>query len=455
MIAACGAGVRRGMESIGILGLWVRDHGAAALAPFTVERKHRVRRTAELAAALGVDELVYLATCNRVEVVYRASAGRDLREPLLRALLGREPRPDEAARSFRAWSGDGAVRHLFEVAAGLDSAQLGEREIRGQVRDALADARLAGTSGGLLDQLMEEALRVARRVHLRTQLGAGKVSLADIAAELLLERVRRTPSPVALVGVSAMTRRCAEILARARVPFVVVNRTVARAEALAATHHAASAMALDEFRLEPPRVEAVLCATGAPVAVLDRAALERLAAHTASQEPPLVVDLALPPDVDPETARETQVQRVGMDEINGAAERQHSSRRAQATAAHALVDEALGGLKRRLAERALAPVITRINQRYRQTALDGLERLLAKQGVDLAGADREALERWAETLARRFAHLPTLGLRGLAAEQGMEAVKSFLEACADDSLAELGAAADEPEPESLERGSRP
>ena len=431
---------------IGVVGISVHGHQAADLARFTISRSERIDRVPKLAADLGATELVYLATCNRVEVIFRrprraASAGApadvDLRGRVLGSLLGREAHPEEAERTFRMWSGDGAVEHLFMVAAGLDSAQLGEREIQSQIREALGIARSAGTSGVLLDHLLTEALRAARQVHLRTQLGAGRVSLAEIAAELLLERVRRTPSPVALVGVTPMTRRCAEIMLRERVPFVVVNRTLANAEALVLELGAGTCQSLAEFRQRPPRVEAVLCATGAPTSVLDRAALERLASGTESQEAPLVVDLAVPPDVDPEVARAAQVSRLGLDEINGAALEQRQNRQVEAAAARRVIDEALRNLKRRLAERALAPVITRINQRYRQTALEGVERLLAKQGVVLEAAAREAVERWAETLARRFAHLPTLGLRGLASEHGMRAVRSFLEACDGDAFGEL------------------
>ncbi len=433
------------MESIGIIGISGHEHDAEALARFTIARDDRARRVPELAAALGVRELVYLATCNRVELVYRAPGshnGRphgagDLRGRAFAALRGRVALPGEAESGLRAWVGEGAARHLFAVAAGLDSAQLGEREIQGQVRDALAVARQAGTCGVMLGLLLEEALRAARRVHLSTQLGRGRVSLAEIAGELLLERVRRTPSPVALVGVTPLTRRCAEVLRREGVPVVVVNRTLAVAEALVAELGAGEPMALEQFRQRPPQVEAVLCATGSPETVLDRAALERLAARTASQEPPLVVDLAVPPDVDPEVARAVEVPRIGMDAINGVARQGHQARLAEAAAAQEVVDEAVSGLRRRLAERALAPVIQRINQRFRQTALEGVERLLGKQGLALDGEAREALERWAETLARRFAHLPTLGLRGLAAEQGMLAVKSFLLACDGSLFAEL------------------
>jgi glutamyl-tRNA reductase len=446
------------MDSLGAIGVvGISVHGAAELARFTISRADRAGRLPRLAADLEASELVYLATCNRVEVIYRldqraVSTGEptpDLRHRVFGALLGHEAPPHEAERALRIWSGDDAVEHLFLVAAGLDSAQLGEREIQGQIRDALSAARAAGTSGALLDHLVTEALRAARQVHLRTQLGAGRVSLAEIASDLLIERVRRTPSPVALIGVTPMTRRCAEILLREQVPFWLVNRTLARAEALAAELGAGRCQSLAEFRSRPPQVEAVLTATAAAQPVLDRAALERLASRTASQEAPLVVDLAVPPDVDPAAACAAQIPRIGIDEINHTALAHRQGREAEAAAARRVVDEALDGLRRRLADQALAPVITRINQRYRQTALEGVERLLTKQGVAVEGEAREALERWAETLARRFAHLPTLGLRGLAAEHGMQAVRSFLAACGDDGFAELC-----DEAEQLERLSR-
>jgi glutamyl-tRNA reductase len=435
------------MKSIGILGISVHDHEASDLARFTLPREGQASKLSALAATLDATELVYLATCNRVEFLFRSVSPTDAGELASRlgaAFAGGGALPPHAR--FRLWRGDEAAEHLFQVAAGLDSAVLGERDIQGQIRDAVAASRAAGTSGVALERLVEEALRAARQVHLRTQLGAGRISLAEIACEALLERVRRispagdgeeTPGTVALVGVSAMTRRAAEILRREGVPFVLVNRTLAHAEELVAALAAGRAQSLDEFRRRPPRVEAVLCATGASEPVLDRAALERLAARSASQEAPLIVDLAIPPDVDPEAARAAQVPRLGIDEITGAALERRESRRNEADAARRVIAGALAGMKRRLAERSLAPVITRIHRRYRDTALEGIERLLAGHGLELEAAAREDLERWAETLARRFAHLPARGLRGLAAEHGLAAVRSFLASCDGGSFAEL------------------
>jgi len=142
------------MESIGLVELAIRDQGAAALARVTVEREKRAALVERLKSELGVAELVYLATCNRVEIAYRERDGQravDRRRQLLRCLTGRDAGGDEPRRTLRGWLGEGAVEHLFLVASGLDSAQLGEREIQGQLRDALTTARQAGAAGSVLE----------------------------------------------------------------------------------------------------------------------------------------------------------------------------------------------------------------------------------------------------------------------------------------------------------------
>ncbi len=434
------------MDTIGLVELSFRRQGSAGLARFTLPKNEREARLPGLRDELGVTELVYVATCNRVNVLFRVdgiAAERDLRRHVFRALAGVEPAPGEAERTLRGWYGEGAVEQLFLVACGLESAQLGEREVQGQLREALTMAREAGTAGLLVDRLIEEALRVAHQVHRETRLGSGRTSLAEIAADHLLERVRRTPSPVALIGVSPMTERAAEALRREHVEVILVNRSLDHARELAAKLGGATVLSLDEFRSRPPAIEALLTATGSPEAVLDRAALERLAARAPSGEPPLVVDLAVPPDVRPEVARAAGLTRIDMDEINRLADLQRKQREAEVAAARERVDKALSELRRRLAERLLAPVLASLGQRYRRTALEGLERLLTKEKLELDSATKETIERWAETLARRFAHLPTVGLRGLASEEGLQAVRSFLAAGDEELSRQLGDQSDE------------
>ena len=193
------------METIGVVGANCRGVKSETLARLTIPKDERVDRLPELARRIGVSELVYIATCNRVEVVFRGdgeTAMRDHRRRVFAALAGREPRSGEAERTLHAWAGEGAAEHLFLVTSGLDSAQAGEREVRAQVREALLMAREAGVSGSLIDFVVTRALRVALRVHQKVPMPGQRVSLADIAVECITDRLHRTPGRVALIGVS-------------------------------------------------------------------------------------------------------------------------------------------------------------------------------------------------------------------------------------------------------------
>ena len=425
------------MDRIGVIGIPWRKGGPEALARFTIPVDERPRRLPEIAREAGVHELVYLATCNRVEIAF-ATDGRTplaaFRPRLFTALERRAPYPGEAERAFHAWAGEGAVEHLFVVAAGLDSARAGETEIAGQVRGALDLARGLGLSGPRLSLVFEEALRVAALVHRRTAVSEGHVSLAGIAIDHLKERLDRTGGAYALVGVSPMTIKCGKAMTETPWPAVVVNRTLERAEEFA-REIGGTAVALDEFRRRPAAVEALVLATASPEPVLRRAELERIAARTPSGEPPLVIDLAVPPDVDPADARSAGVPRLGMEEVIAEAESNRSERLLELADARALIDESLVELRRTMADRMLGPLLGALQRRYRQTAAEAVERLFKKELAHLSDQDRETILAWAALLARRFAHVPSLGLKGLAYEGGVPAVEAFL-AGLDEGLAE-------------------
>jgi len=415
------------MHRVGVVGISWRQRRPDLLAALTIAREDREARVPQLMAAAGVEEMVYLGTCGRVEVAFAtdgATSFDTIRRRVFVALVGREPKAGEAEHALRAWHGEGAAEHLFVVASGLDSARVGESEIAGQIRDALALARVCGTSGPRLERVFDETLKVAKRVRPLTEGRIGTVSLAEIAARHAVERVHRTPGAVALVGISPMTEQCATMLAAQGIPMVVVNRTLSRAEALAATV-GATARALDAFKAAPDAVEAVILATGAPEPVLNRADLERLSARTASGEPPLILDLGVPPNVTPEAAAAADVTRLGMDRISEDAAEGREKLLLDFADAREIIDEAVVDFRKRTAERLVGGMIAELRLNYRRTAMEGVERLFAKTLPTLSEGEREAVRRWAETLANRMAHVPSVGLRDLAFEMGPAAVETF------------------------------
>jgi glutamyl-tRNA reductase len=417
------------MNRIGVVGIDWRQQRPSLLAELTIPRDSRVARLPKLRERLGVPELVYLATCNRVEVAFTTDKDDSVdawRDRVLHALTGRDPIDSEAVLAMRSWHGERAAEHLFEVAAGLDSAQVGESEIAGQVRDALHDAQSAGTAGPRLESVFTEALRVARRVRPMTEGRIGTVSLAAIAERHAAERALRTVGAVALVGVSSMTQQCARALVARGVRMIIVNRTLSRATALA-LEIGGQARSLDAFRAAPDAVEVIVLATGADEPVLVRADLERIAARTPSGEPPLVIDLGVPPNVSADAAAAADVTRIGMDQISDEAAKDRDKLLDQFADVRAVVDEAVVEFRKRASERLVGPVIAQLRLSYRRTALEGVERLLKKTLPGLAEADRDALRLWAETLANRLAHVPSVGLRDLAHTMGPSAVETFFE----------------------------
>ncbi|HEX5046266.1 MAG TPA: hypothetical protein VFX89_04025, partial [Gammaproteobacteria bacterium] len=212
------------LEQLGLIGVSWRQGGSSALAEFALTPETAGERLHEFARRLGLPELAYLATCNRVELIFARSAqtpGADLRREAFAFLTGRAAANGEAERRLRAWQGEGAAEHLFLIAAGLDSACVGETEIVGQVRAAQERALELGLCGPSLGLVFEEALRIAARVRGETKLGEGRVSLAEIAVAELRARIVRTPGRVALLGVSPMTERAALSLAQAGIELTV------------------------------------------------------------------------------------------------------------------------------------------------------------------------------------------------------------------------------------------
>lgn len=204
-------------------------------------------------------------------------------------------------------------------------------------------------------------------------------------------------------------------------------------------------MALEDFRTSPSAIEALLSATGSPEALLARPALERLAARTPSGKPPLLVDMAIPADFDPALCLELDIPRIGMDEISRRAEQNRAARLLEAAQARELIDEALVKTLERFAERDSGRLFGALQQRYRRTAEEGVQRLLRKDLPHLDAQQRAAVETWAAALARRFAHIPCLGLRGLLHDGPEGSLEAFLGGLEPEFADELRAALEAPE----------
>jgi glutamyl-tRNA reductase len=412
------------MDQIGVVGLSYRHAGADQIAGFTLPRDDILARLPGLRHTIGTAELVYLATCNRVELAFAMPDGaeaRDIRAEIFHAITGRAPHPNEARSALRAWTGEAAVEHLFMIACGLDSAQAGEREIAAQLRGAWETAREAGVCGPVLDRILGEALSLSGRLQ-RLAANSRPPSLADLAADRMLQHLAHRPAPVALVGVSPMTKRCGELLHRAGIPVLVVNRSAPSGEEFARTI-AAVAVPLEEFRARPREVAGLVVATGGTGPVLGADALRRLA--TVARRSLLVIDFGLPPSIDPNAAADAGFERIGMNEMIQAAQERRIAQLLRLAPMRAAIDERLTRLRGQLATRAIGPQLAQLRSEFERIAAVEAERSLAGELHTLSAEQQEQIRRMTTTIAHRLAHLPLAGIRAAAAHASAETVDAF------------------------------
>lgn len=378
----------------------------------------------QLAHDLNAEELVYIGTCNRVEVAYRSLEKISVdsaRGVLLRTL---DPDGETKKTAWRAWEGEGAIEHLLLVACGLASANLGETEISGQLRESIQLSRSLGLCGGPLDSFIEEALRCAKRVRRDSSLAEGRTSLAEIALDRLAAHrsVIGTDHRVALLGRSAMTERVARSLQSTGSAVHWINRHPERLVTLA-KEYGATVTSLAEYLAAPFEADALVCATGATEPLLGPLELKKVKAAGAS----LIIDLSVSPDVRVEDANECGIDHFGLDQILKHADKTRSGKELAAADARILIDEALDQLTKRSRARGADKAASRLHESFRaeasRTAADALERDLKHLNEE----DAERLRRFADLLARKLAHDPAKGLKRLAAKHGKEAAEEFLD----------------------------
>ncbi|MEA3367952.1 MAG: glutamyl-tRNA reductase, partial [Planctomycetota bacterium] len=309
------------------------------------------------------DEALVLSTCNRTEfyVVPRRDGPEDTRADLL-ARIGRArdvppPAPDPAILHRR--DDTEAVRHLFRVAASLESQIVGESEILGQVKDAYRLAVEARTTGFLLNRLLHRALRVGKRVRTETALEQGSAGVPQAAVELAEHIFAGLEAKtVLLVGAGQTAEAAARaLLARGAGRLIVANRTLQRAQQLALAlgdvrapegpRPAAEAVDLDALPEAVAQADLVITSTGATEPVLTHAALAPALGRRT--EPVMIVDIAVPRDVDPRLGRLESVYLYDLDDLDRLVERNLERRRAEIPRAEAIVDDEVDQFERWLA----------------------------------------------------------------------------------------------------------
>ena len=367
---------------------------------------------ASLHALPGLQEALIVSTCNRTEVYCVAENGAgELAGWLATAAGGSTALADCLYRI----EGPDAVRHVFSVAAGLDSLILGEPQILGQLKDAYRAAQQAGTAGALLNRLFQTTFSVAKRVRSETAIGASAVSVASAGIQLARRIFTGFERHTALlVGAGEMIELAARHLHAQKIGrMIIANRSVNRAERIAEGLRA-SAIQLDALESHLPQADIVVCSTARPGHVIELGAV-RTALATRRRRPMFMLDLAVPRDIDPRVGALEDVYLYTIDDLRQVVDENVKARQEEAAVARRLIDADVATFMAGLKMLDAVPMIRELRRQAEAVRAQTLEQ--ARRMLAAGHSPDEVLEQLAATLTNRLLHAPSAALRD-AAESG-------------------------------------
>ncbi len=395
------------MENLGIIGVNMFSPNPGLLQNLTIPVDDRAEQVPLLKKVAGVDEFVYLATCNRVEFVYWASDGTKhaaIRNRILDFFFRTQPGVQFEPNDFYLKSGSAAVNHLFEVASSVNSLVIGEAQILGQVKASMTTAVELGVVGDNLRKLYARVYRVAKKVRNQTDLGKRSVSMISLVTGLIGQVCEREANvPVALIGVGEMTDKLARhLVERGTADLCFVNRTPEKTAEFV-TKYGGVGMSLEQFLESPPPVRIICTATSSPTPIFTD---DTLARFTDRNTPFLLIDLAMPPDVAVDKPLPEGSAIYGVLDLRAIADSNRKQRFKDLDKAHEIISTELNRFWKEQITEGLHPVCTGTYEQAHKFAERGLEELFEKTLSHLDKADREALHHWTEKLVRFSSYLP-------------------------------------------------
>lgn len=364
-----------------------------------------------------IHEAVAISTCNRTELYLVVSDPVEA-ESLALAELSRQAgiRPTELLGRLYSLRGADAVRHLFSVASGLDSMIVGEAEVQGQVKRAYERALVEGATGPISNRLFRDALGAGKRVRTETALGRSRVSVSSVAVDIARDTLGDLETRrVLVIGAGENGELTAKSLAERGVNTVfVANRRYDRAIGLA-QRFGGKAVRFDDLPAEIVNADMVISCTSSPHQIVGADELAVVVEQRAGR-PLLLMDIAVPRDIDPRVRELAGITLYDMDDLQRTIARNLDVRETEASRARTIIDEELGRFDRWLSTLDVVPTIAALRERGDQIISQVLRENESKW-ESLSDADRERMELMARAVVNRLLHEPTSRLKRPADEE--------------------------------------
>jgi len=353
-------------------------------------------------------EGMLVSTCNRVEF-YGAGPDAEAGLARLRKYLHERGHPEPVQGHLYERRGEDAVRHVFRVAASLDSMVVGEPQILGQVKHAYELAQDVGSIGTLLDRCLTRAFAVAKRVRSETEIAAGTVSVSSIACDLATKIFgdlsgRRT----LLLGAGEMGEAAARALAGRGVHLVVINRSPEKAVRLARESNG-EARGYEHLASELVSADVVISSTSAKNYVLTHDLMKDVV-KARRQRPLFLIDIAVPRDVEPRVGELPSVFLYDVDDLSQVADQNLAHRQQEVEAAAAIVELEVAAFERWRRTLDLTPTIVALRGHFTNVMKEELARTLPRLG-ELGPTEQKSLDKMCQAMVNKLLHQPLTQLK--------------------------------------------
>jgi len=359
----------------------------------------------------SIEEVILFSTCNRVEVLLTTSNKTDAVEAVKTYIADFKNIPvHQFEDAFYTHDGDAAVRHVFRVAASLDSMMVGEPQILGQIKAAYRTAARKKTSGVILNRLLHRTFFVAKRVRSETGIGDHAVSISYAAIELGRKIFGSLEGKtMLLIGAGEMAELAVEHLIRNRAgDIIVANRTFETGVELAKKYNG-SAIRFEEIEEALKRVDIIISSTGSPHFIITRDTVKGIL-RSRKNRALFFIDIAVPRDIDPEINRLTNTYVYDIDDLKGVIEENIEDRNREAVKGERIVDEAVIHFRQWYENLDVIPTIIALRNK-----MEGIAKAEAQKTLQslrhLSEKDREAFYRMINAMINKIMHDPTMLLK--------------------------------------------
>jgi len=355
----------------------------------------------------SINEAVLISTCNRIEVLISTENHRLAVDAAKKFIAGyKKVSIEHFESSLYLHSGDEAVRHIFRVAASLDSMMVGEPQILGQIKEAYRTATESKSSGVILNRLLHKTFFVAKRVRTETGIGDRAVSISYAAIELgkkifgTLEK-----KEVLLIGAGEMAELAVEHLLRNRSGRITVaNRTFERGLELA-SRFKGKAVRFEEILDVLSHADIIISSTGSPEFVVTRDQIKSIMRKRRNR-PLFFIDIAVPRDIDPVINKINNAYVYDIDDLQEVVDDNIEDRNREATKAERIIDEAVIRFNQWLASLDVVPTIIDIRNKSNELMMAEVAKTLNALGP-LSEKEQQAIENMARALVNKILHAPT------------------------------------------------